>query len=367
MNVAVWSNSGLADRYLTGVGQHTLQMLCGLQQLPEVDLLHVRPHASAMREDSAAALSGLPSVELPWSGRTISAAWALVGRPLLNQWCPRADWVYCPRELYPAPGRCRYALTVHDLWPLDRGSVGLKTWLKWRWLLGRALKRANLVLTVSAYTAGRVQHYFGTSSSKIRVVGNGATPDFYCVKPELIFSTAPELAGRTYAITVGGLTHKKGGDYFLALAKVLAQERPELRLLLVGPIDPGFSSQSLPDNVIHLRRGLSGAELARLVAGAAFALSLSRYEGFGITLIEAMAAGTPVVASDIPAHQEVASGAALLIDPTDTKALSCAAGQLLDDNSSADRLRSAGRERARHYTWEKAVGRLYSALAEFSE
>ncbi len=232
--------------------------------------------------------------------------------------------------------------------------------------MGKALRRADLVLTVSEFTAERVKALFGISESKIRVVGNGATHDFFDAPSGVVADIVPALAGRQYGIAVGGLTRKKGGDHLLALARALEKQQPELKLLVVGPVEEPYGNSVWPSNLVHVARGLSDKQLACLVRGAEFACPLSRYEGFGITLVEAMAAGTPVLASDIPPHREVAGQAAILRDPADTKALCAAIDGLLSDPQERERLRQLGRTCAAEYTWDKAVDRLYSALREVS-
>jgi len=356
----------MSDRYVTGVGKHTLQMLVGLDAQADLEVTHVQPKSTGEVHASALPLAHVNQVPLRIARNLLSAAWALTGHPALTRWCPNSDWVYCPRELFVAPGRSRYALTVHDTWLLEQEKPGWKNTLKWRWLLGRALRRADLVLTVSEFTAERVKALFGTSESKIRVVGNGATHEFFDPPIGQVADIVPSLAGQSYGIAVGGLTRKKGGDHLLALAEELNQRRPELKLLVVGPVEEPFGPSTWSSNLVHVARGLSDGQLACLVSGAEFACPLSRYEGFGITLVEAMAAGTPVVASDIPPHREVAGKAAILRDPADTVALCEAIDGLLGDPAERDRLCVLGRACAAEYTWDNAVARLYDALKEFS-
>ncbi len=81
----------------------------------------------------------------------------------------------------------------------------------------------------------------------------------------------------------------------------------------------------------------------------------SRYEGFGLTCLEAMACGAPVIAADRAALPEVCGDAALLVDPDDPSAITQAVLSACEDRLRAARLRAAGIERARHYTWERAA------------
>lgn len=341
-------------------------MITGLASTVATSVELVVPSGTCSVHASAYELAKLPLTQLPLSRRLLSALWAGLVFPPIRWWVSDAEWVYCPRELSVAPGRCRYAMTVHDLWPLDRGQFGLKDRIKWKWLLGRALRRADLILTVSDFTSDRICEWFGPLSDKIRVVGNGASPAFF---EPTDTSNAPldeRLVNQRYLIAVGGITWKKGGDRLLALADHMSRSQPDLRLVVVGPIEPRFATNPLPTNIVHLQRGMDDVELARLVRAAKISVSLSRYEGFGITLAEAMAVGTPVVASDIPPHREVAGDAAVLVDASDVELLGRKVDEMLDHEDRRMDYAARGVLRAAHFTWSNAVDRLSAALREFS-
>jgi alpha-1,3-rhamnosyl/mannosyltransferase len=108
------------------------------------------------------------------------------------------------------------------------------------------------------------------------------------------------------------------------------------------------------------------ALLPGLYSGAAAFALASRYEGFGLTCLEAMAAGVPVVAADAGALPETCGGAALLADPDDTAALTSAVLSCLDDAALAQRLRAAGPERARSFTWDRTARELDAVVGEAS-
>src|SRR5205807_2677402 len=109
------------------------------------------------------------------------------------------------------------------------------------------------------------------------------------------------------------------------------------------------------------------ALLPGLYAGAAAFVLASRYEGFGLTCLEAMATGVPVVAAEAGALPEVCGGAALLVDPDDADALTGAVLRCLEDAALADRLRAAGRERAAGFGWDRTARELDAIVGEVSE
>ena len=104
--------------------------------------------------------------------------------------------------------------------------------------------------------------------------------------------------------------------------------------------------------------------LPALYAGASAFVLASRYEGFGLTCLEAMASGVPVVAADASALPETCGDAALLVDPDDAGALADAVRSCLDDPALADRLRRAGRERAGAFGWDATMRALDAVVTE---
>jgi len=108
---------------------------------------------------------------------------------------------------------------------------------------------------------------------------------------------------------------------------------------------------------VHLTGFVSREELVALYNLASFCVYASHYEGFGLPIVEAMACGTPVLTSSVSCMPEVADDAALLVDPSDDDALAAAMERLLDDRGLCERLRAAGLERSRRFTWEEAAAR----------
>ncbi|MCB1633234.1 MAG: glycosyltransferase family 4 protein [Xanthomonadales bacterium] len=362
MRIAAWFATSLTDRYVTGVGKHAVEMISGLARTDGVTVELLVTSSKGAIDPSATRLKGLPLLSLAMPRRLLELTWWLLRWPRLQRWAPQADWLYCPRELWLPPGRSRYALTVHDLWSLDRPGVRWRDRWRVRRVLRPALRRADLVFTVSEFTAERLQAHFGPLAHKIRVIGNGAARAYFERAAQAVSDVS--AAEPPYLVSVGGLTEKKGGDRLLALAWRLYRRHSPLRLIVVGPVDASSQAARWPPNLEHIPRGGSDSELAELVRGARAALSLSRYEGFGITLVEAMAVGTPVIASDIPAHREVAGDASWLVDGDDSEALDVALAEVIDRRASREERCARAGARAAEYTWEKAVARLLSALRE---
>jgi alpha-1,3-rhamnosyl/mannosyltransferase len=144
--------------------------------------------------------------------------------------------------------------------------------------------------------------------------------------------------------------------------------RPELRLLLVGRDEPGYATSVLGDTPAARRVSFTGRVddpvLRALYAGAGAFVFPSRYEGFGLPPLEAMASGTPVVCSDATSLPEVVGDAALVFPAGDVTAAAGAILRLLDDDSLRASLVSAGRERAALFTWERTAAQTVGAYRD---
>ncbi len=252
------------------------------------------------------------------------------------------------------PGRCPVPLvvTVHDLIPWALGGrrlLGERT----RWWLGRRLlRRADLVLVPSHATAKDVCKYSRIPISKVMVIPEGVAPGF---APALgAADRVRERFGlhRPYVLFVGALDARKSPLALLRAWATACMEGIEVDLVLVGP-----SSRQAPSNMSVARRlgYVDHASLVDLYSGAACLIFPSRYEGFGLPVLEAMACGCPVVAFGNSSLPEVAGDAALLVKDGDTVALGRAVARVLTEPDLATRLRAAGISRARQYTWQRAA------------
>lgn len=243
------------------------------------------------------------------------------------------------------PGwRGRSVVTVHDLSFERRGDLMQRgDRLMMRTMVPRAVRRADLVLTVSEFTKADLVDCYRTDPDKVVVTPNGVDPIF---TPE-----GQRWPGPPYLLFVGALQPRKNPVLALEALAVLGGD---LRMLLVGPTKAGLVDvhAAIERLALHDRVELLGhvdqMQLAALYRSAECFVFPSSYEGFGLPVLEAMASGTPVVASDTTSLPEVAGQAALLVPLGDPSVLADAIARALDDRV---RLRAAGLERAARFTW----------------
>lgn len=179
--------------------------------------------------------------------------------------------------------------------------------------------------------------------------------------------TAHGLGDDRYVLTVGTLEPRKNHLRLVHAFGHMAAAHPGLRLLLAGR--PGWKSDALLRAIadspvrerIHLLGGVSADDLASLYRGASVFAYPSSYEGFGLPLLEAMAAGVPAVTSTASSLPEVAGQAALLVDPGDEIALAAALDRLLGDDLLRRELSARGIARAAEFSWEITARRTLDA------
>jgi glycosyltransferase involved in cell wall biosynthesis len=248
---------------------------------------------------------------------------------------------------------CPCIVTVHDLsFARQPELMSLKDRVVFRRIVPRAVRRAARVLTVSERTKADIADLYRVPPDKIVVTPNGVDPLF---RPSASSETRSdnELPVGSYVLAVGAIQQRKN-----QLAALSATDAVGLPLVVVGPEKDAALAAELRRRGARVEGYVATDRLAQLYRGAACLVQSSRYEGFGLPVLEAMASGTPVVAVRDPALQEVAGDAALFVDED------ALADGIREAIRGRERLAAAGIERARAFSWRAAAEQTLAVYRE---
>lgn len=318
----------------------------------------------------------LPLVREPWNRYQYhtfaadtskqQAKWFFTDGPKAETFWPEAQVAWCTAESYVPVTKARLVVTAHDAGYFEPGAhhrdaAYWKARLKWQLLFAKLGRRADMFHTVSQFSADRLAHFFPEIATRLRPVYNGVAPHFLLPvtsEGEQFVETAG-LAGRPYVLVPGGLHFRKNAELILKAAPEILRRFPDLVIAVVNHSNPLYVEQAkaLGDRFCLLGF-VSDEALHALYAAAQVVWFPSRYEGFGLPVVEAMACGTPVVASNSSSIPEIAGDAAVLVDPVDADAhVEAITSMLIDDRMRAEFSR-AGRARAAHFTWSNCAAEL---------
>lgn len=366
-----------AVRQGAGIGRYVRELLLALAEL---DARNTYRLFFASRLPLPHALPALPANfrarRLPVPDAWLARAWHRLQLPLPVQLATGAVDLYHSPDftLPPVSARIPTLLTVHDL-SFEREpettAPGLRAFLQQA--VPRSVLRATHVLADSQATRDDLIDLYATPSAKITVLYSGVAARFQPVASpgQAAVRAQYALGAQPFVLCVGTL-HPRKNHLRLIAAFYAALRHSEHNLVIVG--GPGGAEQSIRAAVQQLglqqRVLLTGyvadAHLPALYSAAHAVAYPSLYEGFGLPLAEALACGTPVLASTAPCLPEVAGGAALLADPRDEQAL---AGALLRITSDADLradLRARGLQRAAAFSWQAAARQLLALYTQLA-
>jgi glycosyltransferase involved in cell wall biosynthesis len=274
---------------------------------------------------------GVEPLHLPARSQELRMAWKLPR--LMRRLRPElAHFQHAIPLLCPCPA----VVTVHDLsFERDPKLLGPKDRFVFKTVVPRAVRGAAALIAVSERTKADLVEIYGASPDRITVAHHGIDPAF-----------TPGGTPDSYALFVGSIQARKD-----PLAAADAAAAAGLRFVVAGPTRDRDLAEELARRGADLRGYLDKPALADLYRGAACLVLPSRYEGFGLPVLEAMACGTPVVAAPEPALREVGGDAALYAEPPQL------ADALRQAVRERERLAAAGLERAKAFSWSETARR----------
>lgn len=292
----------------------------------------------------------------------------------------RVDLLHCPYWANPMASPVSAVITIHDV---IQFVLPQYRWRKmsrmYYWLVSRAARRARAVIAVSECSKRDIVSILGIPPERIFVIGNAVDESFRPITDAWQIASVRERYGiqPSYILYFGGFDLRKNVHRVIQAYLRLPEElRARHQLVIAGRLhllghplypDPRPLVRELgQDHRVVFTGGIREQDKAALYSGAAVYLFPSLYEGFGMTVLEAMACGVPVITSNISAMPEVIGDAGVLVDPYSVEAISQAMGELLSNSARRRELGLRARERSRGFSWrevaEKTV-RVYERVA----
>lgn len=365
---------------MTGVGYAALHQVRALlaRRSEEVRLFAVRARGGprTVPEDLLRAASRVTI--LPRARRLKLLLWSRLEWPPLEWFCGPTDIAHELFHQVPAARRAARVATVHDLSVFRHPETHTPETVRIHTaLLRHCATRADAIVAVSDSCRRDLIELLDAAPEKVHVVPNGVClEEFEDELDTTALDGLKERLGipRRYLIHLGTVEPRKNLPRLLRAYSRLCERVADCPgLVLVGKIgwkaDPVISALGDPrlrDRVVHVGY-LPRREALLLLRGASACAYPSLYEGFGLPVLEAMAARTPVITSNVSALPDVTGDTALLVDPHDEEALTHAMVELIERPEEARRRAEAARERAQRFTWSASADALVRAYRHIVE
>ena len=362
MRVLIDYRPALRER--TGVGEymHHLVRTLAMQAPPDDD---IAVFTSSWKDRPAGHLSselGASVIDRRVPVRVLNYLWHRAEWPPIEMLGLGAhmDVVHAAHPLL-IPTRCAaQVITIHDLFFFThRDSTQAEIRRDYAELAPAHARRADAIVVNSAYTGCIVHRTFGVPKRSIHVCRPGAP-----VWTSL--GQVPNVPSDGYVLFIGTLEKRKNvGTLLDAYSRLREEHRRVPSLVIAGrstlDAEPWLERLSRPPLAGHARYVGYAADKEQLYAGARLVVVPSLDEGFGIPVLEAMAAGVPVIAANRGALPEVLGDAGVLIDPTDVEQIASAIHRMVSDDAFAKRCAECGLTRARRFSWQCAAASLRCA------
>ncbi|MBV9040825.1 MAG: glycosyltransferase family 4 protein [Acidimicrobiia bacterium] len=351
----------LHDPFGTGIHRYGVELI---RALAADDSAAEFDYAVASIDDPDVAV-GPPVVHIAPPRRVLHAAWAAAQRPPIERFAGPTDLVHVLTPAVPVATSAPFVLTVHDLLPLRFPS-----WYpaRQRWLFKRAIRQAErdaaAIVVPSTAVAADVADGTDIEASRVTVVPEGVDPIFSRPVSEVDVAAVcarHRIRPGHFFLFVGAISGRKNLVTALRALAIVRKSGPDAHLVVAGPRwhdSDEFDAEARRlglQSALRVTGFVSAADLPVLFAAALALVHPSKYEGFGLTPLEAMAAGTPVLAANTGALPEVVGDAGMLLPPDDVDAWAEAMTSVKDDDVLRRSMVERGRAWSERFTWGRAA------------
>jgi glycosyltransferase involved in cell wall biosynthesis len=327
-----------------GIKSYTYHLVRALRRIAKDDEIRAYPYLKdfGALDHEASTLSRFSTL-----GR-IAALYLSRSTPLLDVMLAGSDVFHASNQVRRAPRGVRLTATIHDLtcWLMPELHTEANVRAD-RTFAEKILRRADGLIAVSENTRQDAIKLLGIAPEKIETIHSGVAEEY--------FNARPRQRPRPYVLYVGTIEPRKNLDVLLDAWKLV---HADFELVIAGP--QGWGSEQTLARIRQEATYLGyvpEADLPGLVAGAAVFVYPSLYEGFGFPVVQAMAAGVPVITSNTSCLPEIAGDAAVLVDPRSPSEIASALTRLLDSEPTRAQFGARGRERAGMFRWETCAAR----------
>jgi alpha-1,3-rhamnosyl/mannosyltransferase len=327
-----------------GIKSYTYHLVRALQRIAAKDEIRAYPYLKdfGALDHEASTLSRFSTL-----GRII-ALYLSRSTPLLDLMLAGSDVFHASNQVRRAPRGVKLTATIHDLtcWLMPELHTQANVRAD-RTFAEKILRRADGLIAVSENTRQDAMKLLGIAPEKIETIYSGVADEY--------FNARPSQRAKPYVLYVGTIEPRKNLNVLLDAWKLL---RTDFELVIAGP--EGWGSEPTLARIRQEATYLGyvpEADLPGLVAGATVFVYPSLYEGFGFPVVQAMAAGVPVVTSNTSCLPEIAGDAAVLVDPRSPSEIANGLTRLLDSESTRAQLMERGRKRAEIFRWETCAER----------
>ncbi len=353
-----------------GVGRYTRSLVERLGREKGSDSISLF-YFDFMRQGLSFTVENVEERSVRWCpGRLMQKSWSALNFPPFDLLAGRADVYHFPNFIIPPLRRGRSIVTIHDVSFLAYPQFTENRNLEWITShIHDTVRRADSIITDSSFSAREIVERLAANHAKVFPIHLGLSDHFKPAGQEAV-DRARHVFGldRPYLLTVGTIEPRKNLEFLIAAFEQMSDFDGYLALAGMrgwkcSSIFERIKSSSRASDICYIEY-VSEADLSALYSGAELFMFPSLYEGFGLPPLEAMACGTPVIASSAGSLPEVLGKAALLIPVNDHEAWAAETARLLDDRGLRRAMSEHGRNHASHYNWSTTAKKTWEVYRQ---
>ena len=350
-----------------------IHLIKNLQKIDQVNqyFIFVNP------DDDTSSIEASPNFTIVMLKNSLYPIWEQIYLPKAVKKY-QIDLLHCTSNTAPLHLSVPLILTLHDIIYLEKIDWKCRSWyqllgnLYRRWNVPRIIAKTEKILTVSKYEGKRIKSYFHLENNKIEVVYNGIGKHFKQQdKENALYNRKLHKLPEQYALFLGNTDAKKNLGGLIRALKILYEQDKLTIDILITDLSEDDLMAFLKDQkaeCIRERIVLTGyvhnSSLPIYYNNALFFLYVSLRESFGLPILEAMACGCPVITSESSSMPEIAGGAAILVDPYNSEAISEAMETIMQDSSLREKMVEMGLKRPPLFSYQTRVKRILEIYKE---